>query len=926
MKVLNERIGNMHLKRFLAKGLVVLTFASLVLTGTACFAQESANPTLAPENPAFLQYIQNSGMITQESISSPPGLVPEPFELPQFGGFSLFADIPNTVALPTSYDLRPLSKLTPIRNQGSCGSCWAFASVGSLESSFMPGESLDFSENNLKNLAGYDISCCSGGNRTMSTGYFARWAGPIFEANDPYNTGSCSSPTLVPTKHLQEVIYLPVRSSSTDNDAIKQAVMTYGAVYTTYYHSDSYYNSTTKGYYFNSSTSANHAVCIVGWDDSFSRNNFRTAAPGDGAFLIRNSWGTYWGNAGYFWMSYYDTVLGRTENAVFRGETNNYDAIYQYDTLGWTSNTGYGTSTAWFANVFTATSNSSLAAASWYSSAPNSTYELYFYLNPTSGPISSSGPVATKTGTIATAGYHTIALDSPVAITAGQKFSVVVKVNTPGYSYPVPLERPISGYCSRATASAGQSYISSSGTSWSDITNSYANTNVCLKAFTSKSSTPTPGTLSVSPSTSLSSTGYMGGPFSPTSASYTLTNTGGSSIDWAAGNSQTWTTLSATSGTLAAGATATVIVSINSNASILTVGSYADNITFNNVTNGNGNAVRTVSLSVRDNTPTPGALSVTPSTGLNSNGNAGGPFSPTSATYTLINTGGTSINWTASDTQTWTSLSATGGTLAAGATTTVTVSINSNANTLVAGTYSDTVTLTNTTKGTGNTTRGVTLSVGSSTPPPPSGAYRVERTTYSWIDPTYHTRIQLGDNTCSTVQAMPFTFNFYGTNYSNLYVSSNGILSFSSAGMTNYSNYTIPYMYSPNAGIYPYWDNLNAAAGGNVRIGTIGSAPNRKLVISWVGVPHYNSLSTTFTFQAILCEGTNDMIFQYQNVTPGSIYGGGRSATIGIEDQTGKSAVKWSYNIASVSNGMALRFTTQPTTAVTKMQRFLLKK
>src|SRR3990170_550967 len=115
--------------------------------------------------------------------------------------------------------------------------------------------------------------------------------------------------------------------------------------------------------------------------------------------------------------------------------------------------------------------------------------------------------------------------------------------------------------------------------------------------------------------------------------------------------------------------------------------------------------------------PVAGALSVS-SGSLSSSGTAGGPFSPVSQSFTLSNGGGQSIAWTASKAQSWTTLSSSGGTLAAGASATVTVSINSGANSLAAGPYSDTVTFTNTTNGTGNATRSVSLTVTAVSPPP----------------------------------------------------------------------------------------------------------------------------------------------------------------------------------------------------------------
>jgi len=372
--------------------------------------------------------------------------------------------------------------------------------MGSLESNLLTAEIWDFSENNLKNNSGFDSDPCNGGgNAEMSTAYFARWSGPITEADDPYNTSSdVSPPGLTVRKHLQDVLFLPGRASFSDNDNLKQALMTYGAVDISMYYDDPYYDSTNKAYYYNGSRcSANHDVTLVGWDDNYPGTNFSPPATHNGAFIIKNSWGTGWGASGYFYISYDDAVTGYDGSYVFNGAqpTTNYTRVYQYDPLGMTTSAWWGsgpTTTDWFANIFTATATEQLVAVSFYTNDVNVSYAVYIYTNSTSGPT--SGTLGgTTTGSITAPGYHTITLSSPVSITTGQKFSVVVRVTNSSYAYPIPLEYPIGGYSSAATASAGQSYWSSNGTNWYDVTSYYPNTNVCVKAFTGNVDTTPPG-------------------------------------------------------------------------------------------------------------------------------------------------------------------------------------------------------------------------------------------------------------------------------------------------------------------------------------------------------------------------------------------------------------------------------------------------
>ncbi|MGQ9578360.1 MAG: lectin like domain-containing protein [Candidatus Aminicenantales bacterium] len=198
---------------------------------------------------------------------------------------------------------------------------------------------------------------------------------------------------------------------------------------------------------------------------------------------MRNSWGSSWGEGGYFYLSYYDTRF--RPGASFTAEsTSNYLGIYNYDFLGWVTSFGYGSNTAWGANIFSANSSNPIEAVGFYVASVNSSYELYIYTGVSTGNPRSGTMVLSQSGTITSPGYHTIALSSPVALSPGTLFSVVVKLTTPGYNYPIPAEMPYAGYSSAATANPNESFISSDGTSWSDLGASSHKANICLKAFT----------------------------------------------------------------------------------------------------------------------------------------------------------------------------------------------------------------------------------------------------------------------------------------------------------------------------------------------------------------------------------------------------------------------------------------------------------
>lgn len=393
-------------------------------------------------------------------------------------------------SFPDAYDLRTAEgggKVSPVRSQDGYSTCWIMAATASLESCLLPGAVYDFSENNLANhqcsRLVFAADAEGRADSRLSTAYFARWDGPVLERDDRYPRPGRSREGLRAVLHVSDVLYLPTRSGPDDNAALKWAVMTYGGVDTAIaaVMTDKHMNDETHAYYtWESSLELNHHVTCVGWDDDYPAKNFATRPDGPGAFLFKNSWGTDWGDAGYFWISYYDANMGG-EMAVFEGteRVSVHDAIYQHDALGWTASYGYGVETAWYASRFRCVGSGSLTAVAFYTPVPGTSYEVR--VARTVAEVGAAAVVGD--GTVAVAGYHTLALSTSRKVTAGDPFVVAVKVTTPGSTSPVPLEHPSRLIAPRSAPR--QSYVSPDGSAWTDLTtlSGQGSSNVCLKAF-----------------------------------------------------------------------------------------------------------------------------------------------------------------------------------------------------------------------------------------------------------------------------------------------------------------------------------------------------------------------------------------------------------------------------------------------------------
>ncbi|MGB7297317.1 MAG: C1 family peptidase [Candidatus Aminicenantales bacterium] len=235
----------------------ILCLVISIIAATGAFAvlidsRESGEEEMlvvSPLNQEFFNLQRNPTLIQLMKYSDdghPLGLLPSPHDFSHLINKADHAlphppnlfDILNEEAnvnqesiegVPPTYDLRAHHKLTAIRNQGNCGSCWAFAAYGSLESFLMPAEAWDFSEQNMIDEHGYDWAPCGGGNIIIASAYLSSWAGPLAETDDPYiYTSALKSKA---KKLVQEVIYLGARSSAISNNPIKRSVMANGAVY-----------------------------------------------------------------------------------------------------------------------------------------------------------------------------------------------------------------------------------------------------------------------------------------------------------------------------------------------------------------------------------------------------------------------------------------------------------------------------------------------------------------------------------------------------------------------------------------------------------------------------------------------------------------------------------------------------------------------
>lgn len=388
--------------------------------------------------------------------------------------------------LPYKYDLREQQRVTGVKDQGPLGTCWAFATLTALESTLLPEEHLVFAEDHMTLCNSFGQEQNDGGDYTMSMAYLASWQGPVLAKDDPYGDGR-TNPFLTAVKHVQEMQVM----ESGDQQKIKEAVFKYGGVqtsiYTTLQDSTStsmHYNSETNAYCYQGSEKSNHDVVIIGWDDSYSKDNFSTPPEEDGAFICQNSWGKAFGENGVFYISYYDSNIG-IHNVVYTKveDVDNYDTIYQSDLCGWVGQMGYDRESIYGANVFRAKDVEQIEAAGFYATGKDTSYDVYVVKNFEGvESLEPSNRIKVAQGQLSNAGYYTIRFHHPVNVEKGEQFAIMIYITTPNAVYPMAIEYAADELTADVDISDGEGYISIRGSQWNRV-EEQAQSNLCIKAY-----------------------------------------------------------------------------------------------------------------------------------------------------------------------------------------------------------------------------------------------------------------------------------------------------------------------------------------------------------------------------------------------------------------------------------------------------------
>ena len=487
----------------------------------AVFSSGSESP-----NSENIDYILGRPMTDEERqaqlapLQNLDAFAPEP-EVDSNIGIASYALYPGT------YNANEERFVTEVKNQRNTSLCWAFSLASNLETSLLTREQkyYDLSEEQLAYFWANRVNDPLGntpndkitrtqsdyhgtGNGRVASFFLSTWSGMTTEEKVPFQSSAVTWPDSLAydtSAYMEDAIF-----SQYTVERTKQLLMEYNSVSAMIYMLDNYYYPDTASYSCPQSGLVNHAVTIVGWDDTYSKENFPSASGvnNDGAWIVKNSYGKNWGKNGYFYLSYEDkSITNLVSNTAMT--TPAYPNNYFYDGAaagtftfpGTTINNGY-----YVSNIFKATAGNGkdeeLGEIVTAVPQDNTDFQIQVYtdLKNTSDPTSGTPAYAEPVDyTQPLAGIHTIHLNTPVKIPQGTFYSVVIRI--PDGSNKFYVEKTTTS-TSWFTATAGidpnQSFFSTSGKKWYDAGNQY---NCCfsVKAHTKTLDSSTVVTPSVEP-------------------------------------------------------------------------------------------------------------------------------------------------------------------------------------------------------------------------------------------------------------------------------------------------------------------------------------------------------------------------------------------------------------------------------------------